>query len=38
VPTLEEGTTRTLTLSGPSKLKLTTAELAIATEKGWTIA
>ena len=38
VPTLEEGTTRTLTLSDPSKLKLTTAELAIATEKGWTIA
>lgn len=38
LPTLEEGTTATLTLGGTNTAKLTEEQLAVATEKGWTVA
>ena len=38
LPTLAEGTTATLTLGAINIAKLTEEQLAVATEKGWTIA
>lgn len=38
LPTLEDGTTATLTLGSTNTAKLTAEQLAVATEKGWTVA
>lgn len=38
LPTLEDGTSLTLTLGSTNTAKLTEAEIAVATEKGWTVA
>lgn len=38
LPTLAEGTSATLTLGATNTAKLTAEQLAVATEKGWTVA